>query len=193
MRIHAGISNLQPTPQAENAPQPSPVAPRLSGHAFNVRHFRSAVARSFAESCAFLGRRRCAGDRGIFDRRAAYAAFDLGEYTLRLDGRHLTVICPNQTVIDLGEVQRTASIAIKATVNAPILPSPAAKTRSGCVCAMPPNGTARAKSAISAILRSCSRHRRRAHSLAQPTRGTQHVPTIYRYLSQSTDRVLPRA
>ena len=32
----------------------------------------------------------------------------LGEYTLRLDGRHLTVICPNQTVIDLGEVQRTA-------------------------------------------------------------------------------------
>ena len=32
----------------------------------------------------------------------------LGEYTLRLDGRHLPVICPNQTVIALGEVQRTA-------------------------------------------------------------------------------------
>lgn len=31
----------------------------------------------------------------------------MGEYTLRLNGRHLTVICPNQTVIDLGEVQRT--------------------------------------------------------------------------------------
>ena len=29
----------------------------------------------------------------------------LGLYTLRLDGRHLTIICPNQTILDLGEVQ----------------------------------------------------------------------------------------
>lgn len=32
----------------------------------------------------------------------------MGEYILRLDGRHLTVICPNQIVLDLGEVQRTS-------------------------------------------------------------------------------------
>ena len=30
----------------------------------------------------------------------------LGAYSLRLDGRHLTVVCPNMTVFDLGEVQR---------------------------------------------------------------------------------------
>ena len=29
----------------------------------------------------------------------------LGDYTLRLEGRHLTIVCPDQTVIDLGEVQ----------------------------------------------------------------------------------------
>lgn len=29
----------------------------------------------------------------------------MGNYTLRLDGKHVTLICPDQTVIDLGEVQ----------------------------------------------------------------------------------------
>lgn len=29
----------------------------------------------------------------------------MGDYLLRLDGRHLTIVCPDQTVIDLGEVQ----------------------------------------------------------------------------------------
>ena len=96
------------TPSGERATAIAGGATLVGVMRFNVRHFRSAVARSFAESCAFSGRRRCAGDRGIFDRRGEHAAFDLGEYTLRLDGRHLTVICPNQTVIDLGEVQRTA-------------------------------------------------------------------------------------
>lgn len=30
----------------------------------------------------------------------------LGMYDLRLNRRHLTIVCPDQTVIDLGEVQR---------------------------------------------------------------------------------------
>ena len=115
----------------------------------------------------------------------------LGEYTLRLDGRHLTVICPNQTVIDLGEVQRTAIDRHKGDGKfchrRQQRPDPSARAQRHRM--ERPEQRAR-------FPQSCegsSRHRRRAHSLAQPTRGTQHVPTIYRYLSQSANRVLPRA